>query len=153
MLPSDVGDVLALGSGATKAQLKEELGRPWARPRVARNAEGRATGMLLAWNVADEVQILDVAVHPALRRRGIGRALMSDALDAARARAAVRLFLEVRRSNAAAIALYRSFGFYALGVRKRYYPDDEDAVEMALALEPGTGAVVAHGDEVSLEAP
>ena len=46
------------------------------------------------------------------------------------------VLLEVRRSNAAAIALYRALGFFAMGVRARYYPDDEDAVEMVLALRP-----------------
>jgi ribosomal-protein-alanine N-acetyltransferase len=57
----------------------------------------------------------------------------------------------VRRSNAAAIALYRSVGFFAMGVRAKYYPDDEDAVEMVLLLDPATGAVVAHDDEVRLD--
>jgi ribosomal-protein-alanine N-acetyltransferase len=61
------------------------------------------------------------------------------------------VLLEVRRSNGAAIALYRRVGFFAMGVRARYYPDDEDAVEMVLMLDPETGAVVAHGDEVRLD--
>jgi ribosomal-protein-alanine N-acetyltransferase len=61
------------------------------------------------------------------------------------------VLLEVRRSNAAAIALYRRVGFFAMGVRSRYYPDDEDAVEMVLMIDPETGAVVAHDDEVRLE--
>ena len=50
------------------------------------------------------------------------------------------VLLEVRRSNAPAIALYRALGFFAMGVRARYYPDDEDAVEMVLALDLETGA-------------
>ena len=47
------------------------------------------------------------------------------------------VLLEVRRSNAPAIALYRALGFFAMGVRARYYPDDEDAVEMVLAFDSG----------------
>jgi len=70
---------------------------------------------------------------------------------AMRGRAVKHVLLEVRRSNVAAIALYRAFGFFAMGVRARYYPDDEDAVEMVLLLDPATGATVAHEDEVRLE--
>jgi ribosomal-protein-alanine N-acetyltransferase len=62
------------------------------------------------------------------------------------------VLLEVRRSNGPAIALYRGVGFFAMGVRARYYPDDEDAVEMVLMLDPETGAIVAHDDEVRLDA-
>jgi ribosomal protein S18 acetylase RimI-like enzyme len=60
------------------------------------------------------------------------------------------VLLEVRRSNAAAIALYRVFGFFAMGVRARYYPDDEDAVEMVLLFDQVTGKIVEHEDEVRL---
>ncbi len=60
------------------------------------------------------------------------------------------VLLEVRRSNASAIALYRRLGFVAMGVRARYYPDDEDAVEMVLRLDPRTGVVVPGEDEVTL---
>jgi ribosomal protein S18 acetylase RimI-like enzyme len=60
------------------------------------------------------------------------------------------LLLEVRRSNGPAIALYRALGFFAMGVRARYYPDDEDAVEMVLAFDAVTGEVVPRSDEVRL---
>jgi len=62
-----------------------------------------------------------------------------------------QVLLEVRRSNDAAIALYRTMDFFATRVRARYYPDDEDAVEMLLLLDPRTGEVLPHDDEVGLD--
>jgi ribosomal-protein-alanine N-acetyltransferase len=114
-------------------QLREELGRSWARLRVAKEGE-RIVGYLLSWHVVDEIHLLDVAVDPAVRRRGIGRALVDDLLAYARARSASKVLLEVRASNAAALALYDRLGFSRVNVRPRYYPDDEDAVEMSLSL-------------------
>ncbi|HPB94278.1 MAG TPA: hypothetical protein PKW66_00100, partial [Polyangiaceae bacterium] len=61
------------------------------------------------------------------------------------------VLLEVRRSNLAALRLYRSFGFFLRGLRKEYYGDGEDAVEMGLVLDPKTGDIVASRDEVRLE--
>jgi [ribosomal protein S18]-alanine N-acetyltransferase len=132
------------------SELHEEIKRPWAHVRVAFVGEC-AVGSAVAWVVADEVHVLDVATHPAERRKGIGRALVRDLLLLARSHRAVHLYLEVRRSNVAAIALYRGEGFAAIGVRERYYADDEDAVEMALSLDASTGDVVKREDEVDLE--
>ena len=150
MAAQDIADVLAMQSGATEAQLKEELVRPWARLRVAHDPGGAVLGFALIWHVTDELHLLDVVVHPTVRRRGIGRALMDDLLAYARASAALHVYLEVRRSNEAALRLYRAAGFSALGVRKKYYPDGEDAIEMVLALDPRTFAVLEGKDLVNL---
>ena len=134
------------------AQLREELARPWARLWVARGERRRAppaVAFLLAWHVADELHILDVATHPELRRRGYGRALMAQSLAYAKENRIRHLLLEVRKSNQAAIRLYRDVGFFAMGVRKRYYADDEDAVEMVLILDE-QGDVVRRADEVTV---
>ncbi|HEX4512773.1 MAG TPA: ribosomal protein S18-alanine N-acetyltransferase [Polyangiaceae bacterium] len=130
------------------AQLREELARPWARLWVARGTQ-HAVAFLLAWHVADELHILDVATHPELRRRGYGRALMQQSLAYAREHAIRHVLLEVRRSNTPAIRLYRDCGFFAMGIRKRYYPDEEDAVEMVLVLD-ARGEVEPRKDEVSV---
>jgi ribosomal protein S18 acetylase RimI-like enzyme len=61
------------------------------------------------------------------------------------------VLLEVRRKNKGAIALYRALGFFAMGVRARYYADDEDAIEMVLLFDEVTREVVAHADEVRLQ--
>lgn len=121
---------------AKRTQLTEELARPWARLRVARDEGGAVLGYLLAWHVVDELHLLDVAVAPAARRRGIGGRLMEDLFAFGRDEAAARVLLEVRASNVAAIALYEGLGFVTDDVRKRYYDDGEDARTMSLALTP-----------------
>jgi ribosomal-protein-alanine N-acetyltransferase len=94
---------------------------------------------LLAWDAADEVHLLDVAVEVVARRRGVGRRLLATVIEHGRARGARVVLLEVRRSNAPAIALYRTLGFEELGVRKGYYSDNgEDALEFQLALTKET---------------
>ena len=60
------------------------------------------------------------------------------------------VLLEVRRSNRPAIRLYRAFGFTAMGLRRDYYADGEDAIEMRLTLDPRTGRVIPGRDEVAL---
>ena len=61
------------------------------------------------------------------------------------------ILLEVRRSNLPAISLYRALGFYAMGVRRAYYADNqEDAVEMMLHLDPQSGEVLPGQDEIKL---
>jgi ribosomal-protein-alanine N-acetyltransferase len=161
MKASDLGVVAGL-DGPThmdEAQLKDELARPWSRLWVARESdeaparEGEETvvAFLVSWHVADELHVLNVATRHDRRRRGIGRALMHAVMGYAREEKMRHVLLEVRRSNVAAIALYRSVGFFAMGVRSRYYPDDEDAVEMVLMLDPETGAVLPHDDEVRLD--
>jgi [ribosomal protein S18]-alanine N-acetyltransferase len=86
-------------------------------------------GLAIVWTVADEAQLLEVAVHPAWRRRGVGAALVAAVL--ARAPAGGSVVLEVAQSNDAAHALYASYGFEETGRRKGYYRDGGDAVLMA----------------------
>ena len=69
---------------------------------------------------------MDVAVAPASRRLGIGRALIERLLEEARDLSLTRILLEVREKNTGAIALYVSMGFEREGLRKGYYPDDGD---------------------------
>lgn len=130
-----------------------ELTRPWAKLWVARLGSEAAepAAFLLAWLVADEVHILSIATATSMRRRGLARALMLEAIETARARRSELLLLEVRRSNRAAIALYRGLGFRATAIRKGYYADREDAVEMALVIDPDTGEIQPGRDEVRLE--
>lgn len=140
MTEADVAEALAIDlasfpgqSEAREAQLREELARPWARLRVARSERGGVLGYILFWHVLDEIHLLNVAVAPGERQKGIGRALMDHLLAYAAENAVAKIFLEVRASNVAAIALYDSLGFEHLGVRARYYTDGEDALEMLLS--------------------
>jgi ribosomal-protein-alanine N-acetyltransferase len=72
--------------------------------------------------VLDEASLLNVAVLPTMRRRGLARQLLEHAFGDARRRGCARCFLEVRASNASAIALYHQLGFVFDGVRRNYYP-------------------------------
>lgn len=95
-----------------------------------RVADDSATllGIGCAWAILDEAHITLLAIDPAYQRRGLGQWLLLHILADARQRGLKRATLEVRVSNARAIALYERFGFVALGERRRYYPDGENAL-------------------------
>jgi [ribosomal protein S18]-alanine N-acetyltransferase len=151
MRDEDVRSVAHLDASTPvdEGQLREELARPWSRLWIARDHRG-VVAFLAAWHVADELHVLNVTTRPDRRRRGIARELMKTAIRYGQENRVRHLLLEVRRSNAGAMALYRAVGFFATGVRPRYYPDDEDAVEMRLLFDPVTSEIVAHGDEIPL---
>jgi ribosomal-protein-alanine N-acetyltransferase len=121
--------------GASGFDVNTELGRSYAGLWVARS-DARTVGFLLAWDVADEVHLLDVVVVEDARRRGHGRALVEGLLAHARARNARLVLLEVRRGNCAARQLYERLGFSRSGERLGYYSDGEDAVLMQLEVRP-----------------
>jgi len=94
-------------------------------------------GYICTWFVADEVQILNIAVSPMFRRQGFGRLLLGHALAEGIKNGARLAVLEVRRSNTAAQRLYETFGFAAVGERPGYYTvQPESAVIMHLSLAP-----------------
>lgn len=157
MTQADVESVASLAGEAHAShaervgQFQEELARPWSFAWVLRDAGGQPVSFVLLWRVADEFHVLDVATREGERGRGYARAALEHVIEEARASHVRHLLLEVRRSNVAAIALYRRLGFHATGVRSRYYPDDEDAIEMVLSLDIATGATLAGKDEVRLD--
>lgn len=120
--------------------LKRELEHDWSTILVAIEPgppHGKETivGFLIYWMVHDEMHVLNVAVDPPLRRRGVGRALMLEAMHRSKQAGAALATLEVRRSNEGALALYRQLGFRPVGVRPNYYIDEgEDAIVMVLDL-------------------
>jgi ribosomal-protein-alanine N-acetyltransferase len=157
MREADVRAVARIESAGESApphredDLRSELERPWSHAWVARDEHGGdAIAFVIAWHVVDEIHVLSLATRPDRRRAGVGRLLMQEVLALARGKHAARVLLEVRRSNAPALALYRSIGFFASGVRARYYADDEDAIEMTLAFDRATGDVVRSPDEVQV---
>ena len=98
-------------------------------------ATERIAGFLIYWLVHDEVHILNVATDPQHRRRGIAKFLMSETERRALQAGATLMTLEVRRSNVAALELYRAFDYRAVGVRPNYYVDEgEDAIVMVKEL-------------------
>ena len=109
---------------------QELRGNRLARYVVAR-AGDRVVGFAGIWLMVDDAHVTTFAVHPEWRRQAIGRQLLLTLAELSIAIGAKRMTLEVRVSNVAAQALYRSLGFDDVGRRPRYYTDDgEDALIM-----------------------
>jgi ribosomal-protein-alanine N-acetyltransferase len=139
--PADIDAVFSIAQAAftlpwPRDELALELSRPYSALRVLRpSADERIAAFLNHWRLGDELQIMNVAVLPSQQRRGFARALLRDAEDAARQMRLGSIFLEVRRSNLAAIQLYESHAYVVVGVRQRYYADNlEDALVMKLQM-------------------
>ncbi len=99
---------------------------------VAESPDGRITGYCGLYALADEGEIVSVAVVESLRGKGIGRAMMEELLRLAVRQGVERIFLEVRASNEAAISLYRREGFLPCGTRSDFYRyPTEDALLMS----------------------
>jgi len=111
----------------------------WDYERVARGemagwvAEG--IGFLIARSVGNEVEILNLAVHPEARRQGVGSALLEEAVRWSRGLEAKKALLEVRASNVAALQFYERHQFQAIGKRAGYYRAPlDDALVLSLNL-------------------
>ena len=116
------------------AALESELCNPIAVYFAAMRGE-EVAGYAGMHNILGEGHITNLAVSPALRRRGIARALLDTLVACAREHGLCLLTLEVRASNTAAIALYGGLGFAPAGLRKGYYDSPrEDAVIMTLEI-------------------
>lgn len=123
------------GEGWTRSQCSGIL--PMAGVTLTIAEEGRVpVGFSLVRRVADEAELLLLAVDPVQQRRGIGQALLDDFIAAALAHGAHRLHLEVRDGNPA-VELYHTAGFVPAGRRRNYYhgPDGtaHDAITLSLA--------------------
>jgi len=136
---------MGLADALAVAALENASPSPWTSEQIAALPENKqcrsrlcrgACGALLGWScfllVVDEAELLKIAVVPAWRRQGIGRALLQDVFTSAARAGARRLFLEVRQRNLAARELYRKMGFTEIGRRPGYYDNPPDD---ALVLE------------------
>lgn len=95
---------------------------------------GVIVGYVCLMSLFEEAQILDIAVAPEQRGRGLARLLMDHAVTVAREKNAEVLALEVRSTNSSAITLYERCGFVRTGVRQKYYEGRDDAVLMELKI-------------------
>jgi ribosomal-protein-alanine N-acetyltransferase len=118
--------------------LQRELSHDWSiiflLEEPTEEAGRRLLGISIFWIVHDEVHVLNVATAPVHRRRGVGRALMDATLAEGRSRKCSLATLEVRKSNEAAITLYKSLGFRPVGVRPNYYVDEGQSAEDAIVM-------------------
>lgn len=134
---ASVADAAVLEALAREAGLSFRADRDLVRPdglALVATHEGSAIGFITGQILVDEAEILDLVTGASWRRRGVGQRLLGDFLKAAQARGAVRVLLEVRRTNRAAVSLYERAGFVQVGERLRYYKDGEDALLFSATL-------------------
>jgi ribosomal-protein-alanine N-acetyltransferase len=128
-------EALSMGSGWSKEAFQQDAELTWSHLLVA-TIDDEVVAFCNYWIVVDEVQILNVATHPAHRRKGIAQQILEEIISTSRTKKVASLTLEVRKGNHSAQALYVKLGFQKVGERRRYYIDNqEDAVLMTLLLE------------------
>jgi ribosomal-protein-alanine N-acetyltransferase len=137
MLFEDLDQVAAIDERSmpspwSKILFEEELRRSMARYFTAEDGTGRVMGYLGYWEAPFEAHLITVAVNPEDRRKGVGRALLTHALDYAFKTGATLATLEVRAGNEGAQALYESIGFRLVAIRKKYYADNQEDAQVML---------------------
>lgn len=146
MSESDLQEVLSIEHASfvvpwTRTMFLEELSNRNARLRVFR-LHGTIVGYLCFWAVLDEAHLLNIAVHPSHRSKGIGKSMIAHLETLCRSEGLTRIILEVGRRNLAARHVYKWCGFSSIGFRKRYYAVAQDD---ALVMEKWLGPCEAAG--------
>jgi len=149
MTAAELDAVLAIESDSyphpwNTAHFLDEINSLHSFPLVAMNEDGALLGYICPMLVLDEGHILNVAVGIPFRGKHVGKMLVEHVLTECRILGASFVSLEVRVSNAAAIALYERLGFIVTGRRKHYYENGEDAILMEYIYAKGEG----RGDAV-----
>lgn len=147
--PEDLGRIAAIEASCYSVPWSADafgslLGRPWVRFMVAEakpeadSEEPMVVGYGIFVSAGGEAELLNLAVDPGLRARGLGAALLDRVIGEAKAAGLRTIFLEVRDSNEVAIGLYSSRGFRQIAVRRHYYQRPvEDARVLCLSLSGG----------------
>ena len=138
-LPGDLDGVLAIEEASfhnptTREWYETELKRPdVCHIYVLRTTDVPVAAFCAFWRVTDQIHINNLAVRPELRGRGLGTRLLVGVVADAAGMGVTSATLEVRRSNTAALRLYRGAGFHQAGVRPNYYAQPvEDALVLLL---------------------
>ena len=144
---ADVDAVMAIETGVypfpwTRGNFIDSLAAGYVAQLLRDGRAGPLLGYYVALAGVDEMHLLNITVAAAHQRQGHARFMLADLIERSRAVRARRLWLEVRASNAVALAIYRHFGFREQGLRAGYYPaahgKRENAVVMSFEIEPGT---------------
>ncbi|MDE2117716.1 MAG: ribosomal protein S18-alanine N-acetyltransferase [Betaproteobacteria bacterium] len=98
-------------------------------------ADGEMLGYVVLMPAVDEVQLLNISIAAGHQRKGLGRKLLEETMKIARGLNMRRILLEVRPSNGAALGLYRAAGFSQIGLRRGYYPSEDNRREDAVVME------------------
>jgi [ribosomal protein S18]-alanine N-acetyltransferase len=116
-------------------ELKNPVSRLWVVEIEDPTPVSKIAGMICLWVIENEGHIATFAIHPDYRRLGLGAFMLARTLFEASREGVELVYLEVRRSNLAAIRMYHEFGFEMTGSRAGYYSDNhEDALMMTLAM-------------------
>lgn len=119
----------------TEGMFRQEIEETWLSRSFVALQDGHVVGYIIAWFLRGEVHVLNVAVSGDYQRRGIGRRLLSHVITLGEQSDHHLVTLEVRASNDPAKLLYVTMGFAPVGIRRRYYRDnDEDAIVMVRRL-------------------
>jgi ribosomal-protein-alanine N-acetyltransferase len=138
MTPEDLDEVLAIEAHSpptpwSKNMFAEEIQNPFSScfiMKVEVQLKQPVMGFVCFRNVAEESELLNIAVHPHYRRSGIGRKLMQFYIDFSSQRGIKTFYLEVNSSNEPAIHLYEHFSYQSFGMRKKFYQKQFDALLM-----------------------
>jgi len=139
MQEGDLDDVMRIEKLCFKTPWKriffaDDIRRPTSSLMVAQ-VDGKLVGYCVAWLVADEVHLANIAVDPDWQRQGIGDRMLTCILTSCREAGCRDIYLEVRAGNIAALEFYRKYGFRHSFTRRGYYPDGEDALVMERELQ------------------
>ena len=133
--PGDLYGVMAIETASfpspwSRKLFEEEIGRRFSDAVVVvEEPGGEVAGYAICWTVGEESHLLNIAVRPDARGRGIGRSLLKECIRRGAHAGAKRIYLEVRLSNQQAIRMYRREGFRFVSIREGYYTDTgEDAI-------------------------
>lgn len=140
MTDKDISEVIAIERLSfvdpwAEISFHNELNNNFSNCFVLKNSANRVIGYTIFWSVVDEIHILNIAVHPDERNKGYGKQCVSIIIEKAKSDSVRYITLEVRPSNLMAIALYKKFGFQSVGLRPRYYKNNEDAIIMCLEIK------------------
>lgn len=137
MTHNDIDDILQieeLSYGAhhwSRDSFLTELNNKISSYYTAINNENKCVGYMGIWKITDEAHVTNLSVHPDFRNKKIAHRLLMASIDECYREKIKYITLEVRVSNERAIHLYEKFGFKSLGLRKKYYQDNnEDALIM-----------------------
>ena len=142
MVESDIPDVLIIerfsfpNPWKQAAFIGEVYNSPISHPIVlVSRPENKILGYVIYWQIKEEIQINNIALHPSYRGRGLANKMMEFVFKRVIPDGARSIILEVRPSNSTALSLYKKYGFSVLGVRKGYYINpEEDAIVMVKTI-------------------
>jgi ribosomal-protein-alanine N-acetyltransferase len=118
------------------ADFNAELGKPYCRFLVFTDDETDSliAGYLVAHLLFDAAELLNLVIAPEWRRQGFAQAMLRKLTDLTLAQGIKRIFLDVRKSNDAALQLYQCQNYSIRQVRRQFYSNGEDSYQMALDL-------------------